>query len=173
MSIPSHLHRDEHISAVRHDPERDEIHVRLELSTVYPDKLGVAHYSRELMLTPRGLTCRDHVVLDQPRMLSWLFQGKPDFGITLQDNMGVFGNDCPLHLHPVPVGFDLTASLHPTEVVWSYASASGFKPFAHVRYDTTNPVKTAIVDFRFSAAKSCSHVGTHAENELRQDCQTN
>jgi hypothetical protein len=32
-------------------------------------------------------------------------------------------------------------------VVWSYASAGGFKPFVHARFESAAPVAAATVDF--------------------------
>ncbi len=42
---------------------------------------------------------------------------------------------------------DLKASIHDTPVVWSYSSASGFKPFKYLRYDTVQKSISAAIDF--------------------------
>ena len=44
-------------------------------------------------------------------------------------------------------GAELSASIHETPVVWTEDSYSGFEPFDHVRYDSTEPVASVTADF--------------------------
>lgn len=148
MSIPSKLHYGEQIQLVRWDHAAGTGLVRLWLTPAYPDAAGLALYTRDFIIRPnRDITIRDTVVLDEPRRLSWLFQGKEEFGVELDAVTGLFGHERTVTLTPAPVGFSVTAAIHPTDIVWSYASASGFKPFEHVRYDVTEPLRTAVIDF--------------------------
>lgn len=153
MSLPSAVYKGEYIAFAKHSEDEQAIRLRLDLSTVYADELGVASYTRDLLMSSGRVVCRDAITLDAPRQLAWLFQGKPDFGIELDGQTGRFGQaDNLLLLQPQAVDLELAASLEPTQVVWSYASASGFKPFAHVRYATREPVQAATVDFVFAVA---------------------
>jgi hypothetical protein len=146
MSIPSMPHRGEEIEAARFDGRRGFI--RLNLARAYPAQAGVLHYTRTFLVGEgRRLVCRDHVVLAAPRRLAWLFQHKLDDGATLNGVIAKVGHEPALTIQPVSPGVALGASLARTPVVFSYASASGFKPFQHVRYDTADPVGAACVDF--------------------------
>lgn len=145
MSIPSLRDRGEQVQFVR--PGEDEGFVRLLLSNAYPDSLGVVSYTRDFLFNPDRIIVRDSLVLDEPRQLSWLFQGKREYGVAVEGLTGIFGQRRRLHLNPRAVGLQLTAGLAQTPVVWSYASSSGFRPFDHVRYDTCEPQRWAVVDF--------------------------
>jgi len=147
MSIPSKRHRGEQIQFARWDEKARDGFVRLELTPAYPDALGLVKYTRDFLLQPGRITCRDTVVLERPRRLSWLFQGKREHGVAVEGLVGWFGASRRLRLTPECADVALTASVQPTEVVWAYSSASGFKPFDHVRYDSVEPTASAIVDF--------------------------
>ncbi|MEI8063904.1 MAG: hypothetical protein WCH84_07560, partial [Verrucomicrobiota bacterium] len=150
MSIPSKLDRGEEIQFAKWDAAAKTGWVRLNLAPAYRDELQMAYYTRDFFIHADRLVCRDQVVLNQPHQLSWLFQGKRETGIALVDgNICRFGTDAPIDLTPQPVGFELTASIHETPVVWTYASWSGFKPFDHVRYDAVAPLRSATVEFVF------------------------
>lgn len=152
MSIPSKEYRGEDIRSVRWDEKTGRGLIVLDLAPAYPRELGVASYTREFILTPgRRLVCRDHVVLDGPRRLSWLFQGRREDRVRIEKGLRArFGSDPALDLEPAPGAVPLTAGVHETGVVWSYASASGFKPFDHVRYDTREKTAVACLDFVFN-----------------------
>ena len=148
MSIPSKLHNGEQIQLVRWDDESGSGLVRLWLTPAYPESAGLSLYTRDFIIAPdRAITIRDTIVLDEPRRLSWLFQGKQEFGVALDGLTGILGHERTVALTPAPVEFSVTAAIHPTDIVWSYASASGFKPFEHIRYDATEPLRTAVIDF--------------------------
>ncbi|MHB9133109.1 MAG: hypothetical protein ACYDBB_18730 [Armatimonadota bacterium] len=148
MSIPSKRDRGEEIVVARWEEATQCGLVRLDLTAAYPDALGVALYTRDFLLYPGcKIVCRDRVVLDAPRQFSWLFQGKRELGVAVDGLCGIFGSNAAVRVTPQPVDFSLTAGVYPTPVVWAYASTSGFKPFDHVRYDTAEPVATALVDF--------------------------
>ena len=150
MSIPSKLDRGEEIQFARWDEKTGTGWVRLNLAPAYPDEMGMASYTRDFHIYADRLVCRDRVVLNTPRQLSWLFQGKREMGIKLVDaQICRFGNGRRLISNREPVGFEVKASIQETPVVWSYSSGAGFKPFDHVRYDSAEPVRSAAVDFVF------------------------
>ncbi|HEY3417395.1 MAG TPA: hypothetical protein VGM23_10980, partial [Armatimonadota bacterium] len=148
MSIPSKIDRGEEIQFARWDAATNTGRIRLNLAPAYPEDLGLTHYTRDFLLQPgKSIICRDHVVLDSPRKLSWLFQGKRENGLTLLEGLrGCFGDEPTLCITPLS-SLALSAGIQQTPVVWSYASMSGFKPFDHLRYDALVPVTIAIVDF--------------------------
>jgi hypothetical protein len=150
MSIPSLPHRGEEIDCTRWDAESGSGLVRLNLTRCYPADCGVVHYTRQFLLAPqRRIVVRDEVLLDRPRALSWLFQHKSTQGCVINGHRGVIGASPSLSIRPRvdDEGLPLRATVARTPVVWSYASASGGKPFDHLRYDTARPVATACVDF--------------------------
>jgi len=147
MSIPSKQHRGEQVQAVRWDEAAQTGFVRLWLTPAYPEALGLTHYTRDVLIEPERIIVRDTVVLDEPRRLSWLFQGKDEFGVALEGLTGVFGAERQARVTPQAVGLGFTAQIEKTPVVWSYASGSGFKPFVHVRYDGTEAVGRVVADF--------------------------
>lgn len=152
MSIPDYRYRGEEIEVVYWDESSGSGVARFNLQPAYPDELGVAIYTRELIFKAGdSIICHDYVVLDEPCQLSWLFQGKQANGITLEDEgKARFGSTPSLYLNPIPLGVGLLMSIHPTEVVWAYSSESNYTPFSHLRYDSTAPVAAAAVDFIFT-----------------------
>lgn len=155
MSIPHLAHRGEEIEAVRWNPRDGSGVIRLGLTRCYPHAAGVAHYTRQFVIpsadvNARSIVVRDHVVLGRPRKLSWLFQHKKSTGCTLEGVIAILGQSRKLRISPTTSVPSLTASVAHTPVVWSYASASGFKPFEHVRYDTSGAVQEIVVDFVLS-----------------------
>lgn len=150
MSIPSLPHRGEEIETARLDEQTGKGLIRLNLTRVYPPASGVAHYTRQFLFAGhRRIVCRDHVVLDRPRALSWLFHYKLDDGASVQGLTATIGlgTGPRLCLTPHAPGIDWRVSQALTRVVWSYASSANFKPFHHVRYDAAAPVSAACVDF--------------------------
>jgi hypothetical protein len=122
--------------------------VRLKLGPAYEAASGVVGYTREFVLAPGSIVCRDLVQLDTPHTLSWLFQGRRDTGVALQANgHALFGGDTGISVEARPAGFAVEASLHETPVVYSYSSAAGFARFDHIRYDTKEAVSGAAIDF--------------------------
>lgn len=146
MSIPSKLHRGEQVQFVDWDERAQTGLIRLFLTPAYPEGLGVAHYTRDFLLSPGRVTVRDTVVLDEPRRLSWLFQGKRSRGVAVDGVCGVFGEGPRVRITPVGEAA-MQAAVCPTEVVWSYASGNNFEPFDHVRYDLLEPARSVVVDF--------------------------
>lgn len=142
MSIPSKLDRGEEIQFAKWDAATQTGWVRLNLAPAYRDELQMAHYVRDFFIHSDRLVCRDHVVLNNPHQLAWLFQGKREYGVAI----GRFGD---IAVEAKPVGFELKASVQQSPVVWSYSSGSGFKPFDHVRYEATHPLREATVEFVF------------------------
>ena len=150
MAIPSKLHRGEEIENVHWDETTHAGTVRLHLTPAYPDEAGVVHYTREFLIEPRQMTVRDYVILNEPKTLSWLFQGKRDIGIELQGTSQVrFGGENGILMQAQPLGFTLQSTIQPTPVVWAYSSVSGYKPFDYVRFDTDTPLTRAATDFIF------------------------
>ena len=72
---------------------------------------------------------------------------KGEYGVDLADLAATIGDGPQLTIEPVSPEPALTAGVHDTRVVWSYASSNHFKPFVHVRYDTTEPVETVVAEF--------------------------
>lgn len=148
MSIPSWKDRGESVEFARFDEATGRGRVRLDLAPAYAERTGVLHYSREFLVGPEPeVIVRDHVVCDRPRTLSWLFQTKERFGLTVDGLQASVGDEPSLTIEPRGEEPALTASAQPTQVVWSYSSVNGFRPFVHARYDTTAPVESAVVEF--------------------------
>jgi hypothetical protein len=152
MSIPSKIHRGEEIEYARWDEKTQAGAVRLHLTPAYPDAAKLANYTREFLITPRQIIVRDYVTLNEAKLLSWLFQGKRENGLELIPDKSTFAArfgslENGVKLEAQSFQFDIKAAIHLTPVVWSYSSASGFKPFDHVRFDSIEPMKCATVDF--------------------------
>jgi hypothetical protein len=151
MSIPSFPYRGQRIVSVEWDPASGRGRALLDLKPAYPDDMDMAHYTREFLFAPeRRIVVRDHVVLGAPRRLAWLFQGSRKTGVSVAGLRGRFGSDPALFVEPAAGGPALRAAVRETEVVWSYSSAHDFIPFDHVRYDTTEPAASALVQFVFT-----------------------
>lgn len=148
MSIPAWRHRGERIESARMDEETERTIIKLDLQPAYAEETGLLLYTREFIAAPeRTLVVRDHVVCDRPRTLSWLFQTKEEFGLTLDGLRATVGREPALTIAPQGDIPELTASVRPTEVVWSYTSRNHFRPFVHARYDTTALVESAVMEF--------------------------
>lgn len=148
MSIPAKRDRGEEIVFARWDAETQTGWIRLDLAPAYPDELGLASYTRDLLLYPgEKIICRDTVAASHPHRWSWLFHGTRANGITLDGLTCVIGEAPALRITPRPLDIALTAGIAQTPVVWSYASSAGFKPFDHARYDSVNSSNVAQVDF--------------------------
>jgi hypothetical protein len=148
MSIPSQPPRGVHVEQVMWNEAAGTGIIRLDLKAAYPAELGVTHYTREFHVeSGRRISCRDYVVLSQPRKLSWLFQFREDEGGRLDGLKAVVGTDPALRLAASAPGLELSASIAQTKVVYSYSSA--FKRFRHVQYDTLAKATNAAVDFVF------------------------
>lgn len=152
MSIPDWQDRGSRVDSVRWDQATGAGVARLDLRLAYPDELGMAEYTREFVFTrERRIIVRDTVLFDGPHSLSWLFQGKRESGVALGDGMtSTFGTKPQVRIEPRSFGLDLQAAVTETDVVWAYSSTAGFKPFDHVRYDTTRPTESAVVEFHMT-----------------------
>ena len=149
MGLPSWVHPGEEVESVQWDESTGLGRIRLNLRPAYPPEAEVALYTRDFLVTPeQKIVCRDHVVLDRPHHLSWLFQGTEKDGIELGEGLrSRFSSEKSLWIEPRPADVDLRASICPTEVVWAYVSSNDFQPFVHVRYDTSEAISSALVDF--------------------------
>ena len=147
MSIPSQPHTGAQVESVQWDPATGRGTVRLDLKRAYPAELGVTHYTREfLVFAAHRVICRDTVILNRPRRLTWLFQFNKDRGAEIEPDLTArIGTNPVLRIRPVPAGLTVTAKVAPTPVVYSYASK--FNKFDHVQYETGQPVATATIDF--------------------------
>ncbi len=146
MSLPSAPDFGDHFSDVRQVGEDSWI-VRLDLQRAYPEELGVAAFSREFHLLPDRILLHDHLVLDAPRQIAWHFHTKQELGLRLTGTTGHFGGERGVTLTPTRSSTPLQAEQRETAVVWSYASASGFKPFVHIRYTPLEAVARVDVVF--------------------------
>lgn len=157
MSIPSWRDRGEEIEDVRWNEAEQRGVVRIDLAPAY-ERLGVCAYIREFFLAPgRRILCRDTVALDRPRALSWLFHAGHKTGIRIDaQQVAHFGDQSSLTLTAQALETGIRASIHPTDVVWAYASPDGFAGYDHVRYDTTMPVRSVVVEFAFDWQSSPS-----------------
>ena len=123
-------------------------HVIIDLTTVYPTNVKVTEHIRTFLFeAARQITVRDKVVLDEPQTLSWLFQTRRGDWATRAGITSRIGSDPTLTLAATLTGAELSASIHETPVVWTEDSYSGFEPFDHVRYDSTEPVASVTADF--------------------------
>lgn len=152
MSIPSFKHPGDEITDTRWDAATGSGSIRLELGPAYGNFPDLAEYTRTFLVEAgRRIVCRDRVVLSRPHRLSWHFQGLQENGL---DSVGplqfLFGGAKGFRLEAQTAGLALTASVQPTEVVYSYSSQAGFKPFVHARFETPEPVTAASVDFVFT-----------------------
>jgi hypothetical protein len=149
MSIPSQEYQGEDFETFHWDEASQTGFVRLDLAPSYPKKLGIVGYTREFIFTAdSSLICRDRILLSKPGRLSWLFHTRRDIGIRLFSGFRAgIGHSPSLEIKADSPDIRLKAGIFETEIVWSYASASGRQPFDHVRYDSTGPVLSASVDF--------------------------
>jgi hypothetical protein len=149
MSIPRQPYHGAHIAYCRFDEQAQRGVVTLDLTPAYDESLGVAMYQRQFRFEPnRRMVMRDRVVLDEPKTLSWLFHCREDRGPTRDGKLAMcIGGETKLRIEPAGPHLNLTANVAPTEVVYTYVSATGFMGYRHVRYDTTQPVRRATVDF--------------------------
>ncbi len=148
MAIPSKQYRGEEIESVSFDEQKKYGRIRLQLAQAYPDSAGLISYTREFLVGPDSvLRCRDAVLLAQPRRLSWLFHAQREKGIRLEGLTGVIGKTETLQIHPEPIDLCLRGSIAETGIVWSYASPSHRAPVDHLRYDSKEAVRHAVVDF--------------------------
>lgn len=148
MSIPSEPWHGESIRATRWDPATGAGFAELDLKPAYPQEAGIIVYTRAFHFQRNGgMICRDHVVLDRPRRLSWLFQYRRSSGIAWSGLKARIGGKRGLAIKPQPIGVNLQAGTEPTESVWSYASNTGYAAMDHIRYDSRAPAQTVLVDF--------------------------
>jgi hypothetical protein len=154
MSIPSWTHRGEAVETARYDVETGRGLVRLDLAPAYAEETGLLRYTRDFVLQPqRRLIVRDRIACDRPRTLSWLFHTREDREPHVEGHVAHMGTGPSLTIRP-SAGPDLRASLHETQVVWSYSSRNHFIPFQHARYDTTAPVQSAVAQFAIEWERS-------------------
>lgn len=148
MGIPSWEHPGYRILFARMDEATQRAWIRLELKAAYPESLGLAHYTRDLIIEPkRRLICRDHVTLDQPRTLTWLFQTDRERGLRLEDNgRAVIGEPPALSIQPTDDAPSLEYRIEETDVVHNYASS--FHSYDHVSYQTQVPLSNCCIDFQ-------------------------
>lgn len=149
MGIPSKPYHGEEIRRVDWEDESGLAEINLDLASAYPEELGVLRYTRDLIVGGKGrMICRDHVVLREAKPLSWLFHGSSANKITTAGALTAHLGDSPrLTIKPLLETCGLNVSTRKTDVVWSYVSTGGFKPFQHVRYDTIAPTKVALIEF--------------------------
>ncbi|MBI4025646.1 MAG: hypothetical protein HY360_11750, partial [Verrucomicrobia bacterium] len=161
MSIPSWLDHGEEIEWVRWDAATGTGVIRLKLHPAYPAEFGMLQYTRELHVgRSHEIICRDQVLFDKPRRLSWLFQIKRKQGAAFEQGLrhrigpqpgprfreeGA-GHGPTLWIEAKPLEIGLQTRIEETELVWSY-SALEHDPFDRIRYDTIEPVSRATVDF--------------------------
>lgn len=149
MSVPSYRYAGEDIRSVEWDEGAGKGRIRLDLAAAYPEEAGVAAYTREFWVeTGKTVRIRDHIVMDSPQKLEWLFQTKRENGLDingLRCTLGSGTGAATLAAHAT--GLKLTVSVEEAPVVWSYVSHSHFKPFDTIRYGTVEAVRAAVVDF--------------------------
>lgn len=151
MSIPSHPHAGEQIEAVHWEEATQTGFVRLNLKRAYPETAQLARYTRDFLLGPGpGISCRDVVVCDGPKRLTWQFQANALEPIEEDADRGFrIGGERPLQLQAMAAGLELRTSMADTHVVWSYSGDHTLR-FRRLCFDTVEPVTFAVVDFRLS-----------------------
>ncbi|MDF2713258.1 MAG: hypothetical protein K0R28_183 [Paenibacillus sp.] len=164
MSVPSCRYAGEDLRTVRWNPANGRGQIRLDLAPSYPEDAGISSYTREFAVEKgKPIRMRDHIVLDEARKLTWLFQTKRANGLRLDgmrillgeatersDGAGITGEGgLILAVHTCPE-LALTVSVEEAPVVWSYVSTNDFQPFDTVRYETAEPVRAVAVDFLFA-----------------------
>ena len=148
MSLPSKQDRGAEIAFARWNEQTGCGWIRLVLTPSYPEEMGLALYTRDLLLYPgEKIICRDRVVASQPHHWSWLFQAKNDHSLTLDGLTATLGVDPFVRIAPNAGNMALRASAVPTPIVFSYSSACGFKANEHVRYDSVEATSAATIDF--------------------------
>jgi len=150
MSIPSQPPGGERLEMARCDEKAQTVEVRLNLARAYPAALGVVYYVRQFYFSPAYLLIRDEILLDSPRQLSWLFQGKRENGLAIEkDAAGVsFGQTEGIRLCANAPALEFHVSIRETPLVWSYHSPSGRKAFDYACFQTTGEVTHGHVEFR-------------------------
>lgn len=126
--------------------------IRLDLTAAYPVSVGLRHYERQLHICSDGnIICCDEVVLTKPAMLVWLFQSRQPLGPRVEkDGRCRIGRDHSLTIEPSSPDALLLQTAALTDVVWSYASETGFAPYTRVRYETAQSVESIKVGFHLS-----------------------
>jgi|GEM_PF-1179431 len=148
MGIPGQLHHGEEIRRVDWREEEGVAEISLNLAPAYPKNAGILHYTRDFIIGLEGrLICRDYIVLESSGTLTWLFHANERVPIQLEKGRACMGTEPSLCIEPSFSSCGVKASVHKTDVVWSYVSLGGFTPFHHVRYDSVAPVRVASVEF--------------------------
>ncbi|PYI56549.1 DUF4962 domain-containing protein [Paenibacillus flagellatus] len=153
MSIPSYRYHGEEMESAYWDECRGKGGIRLNLASAYPEEAGIASYGREFILEKgRPIVVRDHIVMNAPNRLSWLFQTQREHAPRIAGLTCTLGREggTGMTIVPRPLHLDLNAAVNETPVVWSYVSPSGFRPFDTIRYDTVRSVRCAVVEFVFA-----------------------
>lgn len=151
MSIPSQPYSGGRIDTVQWDEVHKTLRVRLDLARAYPRELGVNFYVREFTINRDGLWVQDEILLNESRSLAWLFQSKREYGIeTNSSNLTAhIGGDEGIQVQVVEAPTNLNLSVGETQIVWSYVSSSGYRPFDHLRYETPDKLRQARITFQF------------------------
>jgi hypothetical protein len=166
MSVPSYRYAGEDIRSASWSEAAERGRIRLDLAAAYPDEAGIAVYKREFFVEKgKPIRMRDHIVLDEPQPLTWLFQTKRESGLRIEagrSELGGTANDANapdvrgaegaggLVLTCHAPDLTLNVSVAEAPVVWSYVSTNNFKPFDTIRYETAKAVRAAVVDFMFT-----------------------
>ncbi len=141
MSIPSFIHPGHGIqTATPGATAKDASTLILDLTRAYPAEAGVLHYTRAFLLGPgRTLQIIDQLTTQSAVALSWLFQTRDELSPRLSSTheLHLTSPVTRLILTPEFSGGTIASSLQPTDIVWSYDSASGHAPCSHARYDIT------------------------------------
>jgi len=151
-SVSNWDYRGEHIEKASWDEKTGTGLVRLNLKASYPENIGMTHYTRDFIITPeRKLICRDRVVFDKPRTLTWYFHNNRSVGLKLDDKLRcTIGKKPKLLITPHTEDAELTAKIEETPVVWAYYSHSNWDPYDQVVYETKEKVSSIIIDFEFT-----------------------
>lgn len=140
MGVPGITARDTALTAHRFDPTTGQGYLRLNLAALHDRNLGVVRYTRELFFYPTGMRCQDVITLTQPHELSWQFQAytSRQFKQLAPECWSVTHEDASVTIK-VAATSDLSATVHPTDIVWAYANENDDQPFHHLRFKTKEP----------------------------------
>lgn len=149
MSLPSWRWRGERIENAEWDEPSGTGMIRLNLQPAYAEEAGVVSYTREFRVgESRLIHCEDHVELNRPRRLTWLFHTRREQKPALEDALTCrIGSSPCLRLRPSLSRGQFRATIAPTPVVRSYGAQWGYTEFEHVRYETAEPLASVCARF--------------------------
>ena len=94
----------------------------------------------------RTFVVRDHIILDQPRRLTWPFQADEAHGLTLDGLTARIGREPAISIVPEGLDAPLEVEVRRTDQVYGYAGPCPV--LHHFRYDCRQAVPAICIDWQ-------------------------